>query len=40
MISNIRKSFIDMAEKSTWMDKVSREKAIEKVSSIPNMEIY
>jgi hypothetical protein len=34
MISNIRKSFIDMVEQSTWMDNVSKYKAIEKVGII------
>ena len=31
MISNIRKSFIDMLEESTWMDDVSKGRAKEKV---------
>lgn len=31
MIGNIRTAFIDILEKSTWMDEVSKRKAIEKV---------
>jgi len=34
MISNIRKSFIDMVNKSKWMDNVSKSRAIEKVGII------
>ncbi|CAF2049942.1 unnamed protein product [Rotaria magnacalcarata] len=34
MIGNIRKSFIDMVEKSSWMDETSRKKAIEKAEAI------
>jgi hypothetical protein len=34
MISNIRKSFINMVEQSTWMDNVSQSRAIEKVGII------
>lgn len=32
MIENIRDEFIDLVEQSTWMDEVSKEKAIEKVN--------
>ena len=32
MITNIRNAFIEMLQNSTWMDNVSREKAIEKVN--------
>ncbi len=32
MIENIRTSFIDMIDKSTWMDDTSKRKAIEKVN--------
>jgi predicted metalloendopeptidase len=31
MIGNIRKAFIDLIEESTWMDDVSKRRAIEKV---------
>jgi hypothetical protein len=31
MIGNIRKSFINMVDQSTWMDEMSKNKAIEKV---------
>jgi len=31
MIRNIRSSFIDLLEESTWMDDVSKRRAIEKV---------
>ncbi|CAF3477996.1 unnamed protein product [Rotaria socialis] len=34
MIGNIRKSFSDMIEKSSWMDEASRKKAIEKAEAI------
>ncbi len=32
MIRNIRSAFIDMLEESTWMDTVSKRRAIEKVN--------
>jgi predicted metalloendopeptidase len=32
MISNIRTAFIEMLNKSTWMDDVSKHRAIEKVN--------
>jgi hypothetical protein len=31
MIGNIRRAFIDLLEESTWMDDVSKRRAIEKV---------
>ncbi len=34
MIGNIRSAFIDLLEESTWMDKVSKRRAINKVGSI------
>jgi len=34
MIENIRNQFIDIINQSTWMDSVSKRKAIEKVSEI------
>ncbi len=36
MIGNIRKSFIEMLDQSTWMDEISKNKAIEKVRVIIN----
>lgn len=32
MIDNIQNTFIDMLEESSWMDKISRARAVEKVS--------
>jgi hypothetical protein len=32
MIDSIRDEFIDLVEQSTWMDAISKAKAIEKVS--------
>ena len=32
MIDTIRDAFIDLVEQSTWMDEVSKGRAIEKVS--------
>ena len=31
MINNIQNSFIDIIQQTTWMDKISKMKAIEKV---------
>jgi hypothetical protein len=31
MINNIQNTFIDMIQQSTWMDKLSKMKAVEKV---------
>jgi predicted metalloendopeptidase len=32
MINNIRDAFINMVSSSTWMDEISRNRAIEKVN--------
>lgn len=32
MIKNIRSAFIDLLKESTWMDNVSKKRAIEKVN--------
>ncbi len=39
MIDNIRNTFIEMLERSTWMDKDSKMKAIEKVNETQKVRI-